>query len=61
MKVHVLDSAIGGGFSQRNCNYSSCNTWRQGSPRFTARIQSSITVSGDAHNWVLFNTFPGIP
>ena len=60
MKVHVLGSAAGGGFPQWNCNCSNCNAWRQGSPRFTARTQSSITVSGDAQNWVLFNASPDI-
>ena len=60
MKVHVLGSAAGGGFPQWNCNCPNCNAWRQGSPRFTARTQSSITVSGDAQNWVLFNASPDI-
>ena len=60
MKVHVLGSAAGGGFPQWNCNCPNCNAWRQGNPRFTARTQSSITVSGDTQNWVLFNASPDI-
>ena len=60
MKVHVLGSAAGGGFPQWNCNCPNCNAWRQGSQRFTARTQSSITVSGDFQNWVLFNASPDI-
>ena len=60
MKVHVLGSAAGGGFPQWNCNCPNCDAWRQGSPQFTARTQSSITVSGDAKNWVLFNASPDI-
>ena len=60
MKVHVLGSAAGGGFPQWNCNCPNCSAWRQGSSRFTARTQSSITVSGDAQNWVLFNASPDI-
>ena len=60
MKVHVLGSAAGGGFPQWNCNCPNCDAWRKGSQRFTARTQSSITVSGDSQNWVLFNASPDI-
>ena len=60
MKVHVLGSAAGGGFPQWNCNCPNCDAWRKGSKRFTARTQSSITVSGDSRNWVLFNASPDI-
>ena len=60
MKVHVLGSAAGGGFPQWNCNCPNCGAWRKGSQRFTARTQSSITVSGDDSNWVLFNASPDI-
>ena len=60
MKVHVLGSAAGGGFPQWNCNCPNCSGHRSGSKRFTARTQSSITVSADDVNWVLFNTSPDI-
>ena len=60
MKVHVLGSAAGGGFPQWNCNCPNCAAWRQGSKRFTARTQSSITVSADQIGWVLFNASPDI-
>jgi pyrroloquinoline quinone biosynthesis protein B len=60
VKVHVLGSAAGGGFPQWNCNCPNCHAWRQGSKRFTARTQSSITVSADKTNWVLFNASPDI-
>ena len=60
MKVHVLGSAAGGGFPQWNCNCPNCHAWRNGSQRFKARTQSSITVSGDSQNWVLFNASPDI-
>lgn len=60
MKVHVLGSAAGGGFPQWNCNCPNCDAWRQGSKRFIARTQSSITVSADQTSWVLFNASPDI-
>ena len=60
MKVHVLGSAAGGGFPQWNCNCPNCEAWRQGSKRFKARTQSSITVSADQTSWVLFNASPDI-
>ncbi len=60
MKVHVLGSAAGGGFPQWNCNCPNCAAWRHGSKRFTARTQSSITVSADQTSWVLFNASPDI-
>lgn len=60
MKIHVLGSAAGGGFPQWNCNCSNCDAYRTGSKRVTARTQSSITVSEDNANWVLFNASPDI-
>ena len=60
MKVHVLGSAAGGGFPQWNCNCPNCHACRQGNPRFTARTQSSITISADSENWVLFNASPDV-
>jgi pyrroloquinoline quinone biosynthesis protein B len=60
VKVHVLGSAAGGGFPQWNCNCPNCAAWRQGSKRFKARTQSSITVSADQTSWVLFNASPDI-
>jgi pyrroloquinoline quinone biosynthesis protein B len=60
LKVHVLGSAAGGGFPQWNCNCPNCDGYRKGSKRVTARTQSSITVSADQANWVLFNASPDI-
>ena len=60
MKIHVLGSAAGGGFPQWNCNCPNCQGVRSGNPRFEARTQSSITVSTDGQNWVLFNASPDI-
>ena len=60
MKVHVLGSAAGGGFPQWNCNCPNCHACRQGDPRFKPRTQSSIAVSTDDRNWLLFNASPDI-
>ncbi len=60
MFVHVLGAAAGGGFPQWNCNCPMCRGVRAGSIQATPRTQSSIGVSGDGENWVLFNTSPDI-
>lgn len=58
MRIRVLGAAAGGGFPQWNCNCRMCDGVRKGSIRATARTQSSIVVSGDGVNWVLFNASP---
>jgi pyrroloquinoline quinone biosynthesis protein B len=60
MFVHVLGSGAGGGFPQWNCNCANCSRLRKGRVEARPRTQSSITVSGDAENWVLFNASPDI-
>ena len=60
MKVHVLGSGAGGGFPQWNCNCPNCDGYRKGTKRVSVRTQSSITVSADQANWVLFNASPDI-
>lgn len=60
MKIHVLGSAAGGGFPQWNCNCPNCAGYRQGKPGLQARTQSSICVSADQANWVLFNASPDV-
>lgn len=60
MRIHVLGSAAGGGFPQWNCNCSNCSRLRQGTIKAAARTQSSIAVSSDGVNWVLFNASPDI-
>ena len=60
MRVRVLGSAAGGGFPQWNCNCRNCDGVRKGTLRATARTQSSIAVSGDGVNWVLFNASPDL-
>lgn len=60
MKVRVLGSGAGGGFPQWNCNCQNCRGLRSGEINATARTQSSIAVSSDDSNWVLFNASPDI-
>lgn len=60
MFVHVLGAAAGGGFPQWNCNCPNCHGLRSGTIKATARTQSSIAVSANGEDWVLFNTSPDI-
>jgi pyrroloquinoline quinone biosynthesis protein B len=60
MKIRVLGSAAGGGFPQWNCNCPMCDGARKGKIRAQPRTQSSIAVSTDNINWVLFNASPDI-
>lgn len=60
MFIHVLGAAAGGGFPQWNCNCRMCHGVRTQTIKATPRTQSSIAVSGDGVDWVLFNTSPDI-
>ncbi|MEI7967998.1 MAG: pyrroloquinoline quinone biosynthesis protein PqqB [Betaproteobacteria bacterium] len=60
MRIHVLGAAAGGGFPQWNCNCPNCDGLRKGTLRATARTQSSIAVSGNGVDWVLFNASPDL-
>ncbi|MFI3138377.1 MAG: pyrroloquinoline quinone biosynthesis protein PqqB [Methylococcaceae bacterium] len=60
MKIRVLGSAAGGGFPQWNCNCHNCQRIRNNTMHGKARTQSSIAVSTDNVNWLLFNTSPDI-
>ena len=60
MKVHILGSGAGGGFPQWNCNCRNCRRIRSGDMRGKARSQSSITLSSNGEDWVLFNASPDI-
>ncbi|MGZ8955685.1 MAG: pyrroloquinoline quinone biosynthesis protein PqqB [Methylovulum sp.] len=60
MKIRVLGSAAGGGFPQWNCNCHNCHRLRHKQMNGVARTQSSIAVSTDNRNWLLFNTSPDI-
>ena len=60
MHIRILGSGAGGGFPQWNCNCKNCRTLREGNFQGPERTQSSITVSSDNENWVLFNASPDI-
>jgi len=60
MHVRVLGSAAGGGFPQWNCNCRNCDGVRKGTIRAQARTQSSIAVSADGTDWILFNASPDV-
>ena len=60
MRIRVLGAAAGGGFPQWNCNCRNCDGVRKGSVRATPRTQSSIAVSADNINWILFNASPDL-
>ena len=60
MLVRVLGSAAGGGFPQWNCNCPNCHGVRNKTINAVSRTQSSIAVSADGIDWVLFNTSPDL-
>ncbi len=60
MHIHVLGSGAGGGFPQWNCNCENCKGVRAGTIKASTRTQSSIAVSADGINWILFNASPDI-
>ena len=60
MHVRLLGTGAGGGFPQWNCNCHNCNRLRRGDIKSTPRTQSSITVSANGVDWVLFNASPDI-
>ncbi|MCG8488849.1 MAG: pyrroloquinoline quinone biosynthesis protein PqqB [Chromatiales bacterium] len=60
MLIHILGSGAGGGFPQWNCNCSNCQGVRSGSINAMPRTQSSIAISADGQEWVLFNASPDI-
>jgi pyrroloquinoline quinone biosynthesis protein B len=60
MRIHILGSGAGGGFPQWNCNCHNCSGVRAGTVKATPRTQSSITLSANGEDWVLFNASPDI-
>jgi pyrroloquinoline quinone biosynthesis protein B len=60
MQIRVLGAAAGGGFPQWNCNCRNCDGVRKGTIRAQPRTQSSIAVSADGVDWVLFNASPDV-
>jgi pyrroloquinoline quinone biosynthesis protein B len=60
VKVRVLGSAAGGGVPQWNCNCPNCRAARTSKNFHFRRTQSSIAVSADDKNWILFNASPDL-
>ena len=60
MRIHILGSGAGGGFPQWNCNCPNCQGVRAGTIKAVPRTQSSITISANGDDWVLFNASPDI-
>lgn len=60
MLVRVLGSGAGGGFPQWNCNCPNCDGVRNKTINAKPRTQSSIAISSDGIDWVLFNTSPDL-
>jgi pyrroloquinoline quinone biosynthesis protein B len=60
VQIRVLGSGAGGGFPQWNCNCPNCDGVRNQTINAKSRTQSSIAVSSDGTDWVLFNTSPDL-
>ena len=60
MRLRVLGSAAGGGFPQWNCNCRMCAGVRSGEIDARPRTQSSVALTADGTDWVLFNASPDI-
>lgn len=60
MHIHVMGSGAGGGFPQWNCNCLNCKGVRDGTVKASRRTQSSIAISADGVDWILFNASPDI-
>ena len=60
MHIHVMGSGAGGGFPQWNCNCNNCKGVREGTVKASPRTQSSIAISSDGIDWILFNASPDI-
>jgi pyrroloquinoline quinone biosynthesis protein B len=60
MHIHVMGSGAGGGFPQWNCNCVNCKGVREGTIEATKRTQSSIAISANGTDWILFNASPDI-
>ena len=60
MHIRVLGSAAGGGYPQWNCNHPNSRRARTGDPAAPPRTQSSIALSANGEDWVLFNASPDL-
>jgi len=60
MQIRVLGSAAGGGLPQWNCNCRNCDGVRKGTLRARPRTQSSIALTTEGTDWILFNASPDV-
>ncbi|MBZ9655584.1 pyrroloquinoline quinone biosynthesis protein PqqB [Phyllobacterium lublinensis] len=60
MRLKIIGSAAGGGFPQWNCNYRLSRGAWEGATNVRPRTQSSLGVSANGSDWVLFNASPDI-
>jgi pyrroloquinoline quinone biosynthesis protein B len=58
--IRVLGSAAGGGYPQWNCNHPNSQRARSGDPNAPSRTQSSLALSSNGTDWVLFNASPDL-
>jgi len=60
LRVLILGAAAGGGFPQWNSNNEASRRARAGDPAARPASQSSLAVSADGSNWILFNASPDL-
>ena len=60
LKILILGSAAGGGSPQWNCNSSVSKAVRDKEPGTSPRTQSSIAVTSNNDDWILFNASPDL-
>ena len=60
LRVLVLGAAAGGGFPQWNSNNEASRRARAGDSAARPATQSSIAVTADGRDWVLFNASPDL-
>ncbi len=60
LRILVLGAAAGGGFPQWNSNNEASKRARAGDPAARPATQSSIAVTANGSDWVLFNASPDL-
>lgn len=60
MRVKVLGSAAGGGFSQWNCACSNCRRLREGRFPGVSRTQTQLAWQSEPGRWTLLNASPDL-
>lgn len=60
LRFLVLGAAAGGGLPQWNCGCRNCMAARDPASGVIPQTQSSLAVSADGENWVVFNASPDI-